>query len=206
MIIRRLSLLAATICLIAMNSHAQTEFGIKAGLNLTNIKTDMPAGNYQIKSSSGSKLGYHAGGFIRASLFGIYIQPELLFTSIASEYSVTNPTTTLDTLAKQRIGRIDIPLLIGARLGNLRLGVGPVGSIIVSDKNDLSDLPGFETEIKTATIGYQVGVGLDIRKFGLDLRYEGNLSQLGDRIVVGGQSFDFDSRAKQVIFSLSYRF
>lgn len=202
---KRITLLAV-ICLITTFIHAQMDFGIKGGLNLTNIKTDMAAGDYQIKSSSGSKLGYHAGGFIRASLFGLYIQPELVFTSVASEFTVTNPNATFDTIAKQRIGRIDVPVLIGARLGSLRLGVGPVGSIIISDKNDLSNIPGFETKLRSATIGYQVGVGLDIRKIGLDIRYEGNLSQLGDRIVVNGQPFDFDSRAKQVIFSLSYRF
>jgi hypothetical protein len=205
-IMRKLTILAC-ICSLTLSVHAQIDIGIKGGLNLTNIKTDMRAGDYQITSSPGSKLGYHAGAFLRASLFGIYIQPELLFTSIASEYTVTDLlNSSRDQLASQRIGRVDLPVLIGAKLGNLRLGLGPVGSIIVSDKDELKDVTGYETKLKSATIGYQLGVGLDIWKAGLDIRYEGNLSRLGDQIVVGGQPVNFDSRAKQVIFSLSFRF
>ena len=47
---------------------------------------------------------------------------------------------------------------------------------------------------------------MDIKKIGLDLRYEGNLTKLGDYIVVDGQQLDFDSRARQLIFSLGYSF
>jgi hypothetical protein len=204
-IMKKITILAF-ICTIALSVHAQIDLGIKGGLNLTNIKTDMRAGDYQITSSPGSKLGYHAGAFLRASLFGIFIQPELLYTSVASEYTVKDINTSLDQLASQRVGRIDVPVLVGAKLGNLRLGLGPVGSVIVSDRNELTDVTGYETKLKPVTIGYQVGVGLDIWKAGLDIRYESNISRLGDQIVVDGKPVNFDSRAKQVIFSLSFRF
>lgn len=196
----------AAFCLLAYAASAQLEFGVKGGLNLTNIKTDLVAGDYQICSDPASKIGYHVGGFMRASLFGIYIQPELVFTSIASEFTITDVNTSIEDIAEQRIGRVDVPVIVGARLGTLRFGVGPVASVIVSDKNDLKEITGYETSLKSATIGYQLGVGLDIWKAGLDIRYEGNLSKLGDRIVVGGQDINFDSRANQVIFSLSFRF
>ena len=199
-------LLLAILGMLTTVVHAQIDLGIKGGLNMTNIKTDTWAGDYQITSQSRSRLGYHAGVFLHAALFGVFIQPELVFTSVASEFTVTDVNTSVEQLAHQRIGRIDAPVLVGAKLGNLRLALGPVGSIIVSDKNELTDITGYETKVKSATIGYQVGVGLDIWKAGIDIRYEGNLSKLGDHIVVGGEAIKFDSRAKQVIFSLSYRF
>ena len=202
---KRIFLLAlGTMMALALN--AQLEFGLKGGLNLTNIKTDMRAGDYQITSNPGSKLGYHFGGFMRASLFGIYLQPELVFTSVASEYSVKDINTSVNQVASQRIGRVDLPVIVGAKLGNLRLGLGPVGSVIISDKSELKDITGYEAKLRSATFGYQVGVGLDVWKAGIDIRYEGNLSRLGDEIVVGGQPVKFDSRAQQVVFSLSYRF
>lgn len=201
---KRITLLFA-FCLSAATIFAQLDLGVKAGLNLTNVSGEMSTDDYHIISSPGSKIGYHAGGFLRASLFGIYIQPELIFTSIASEFTVTDQNK-VEQLAKQRIGRVDVPVIIGARLGTLRLGLGPVGSIIVSDKSDFTDITGYETKLKSATFGYQLGVGVDIRKVGLDIRYEGNLSKLGDYMVVEGQPVNFDSRARQVIFSLSYRF
>ena len=62
---KRIFLLAlGTMMALALN--AQLEFGLKGGLNLTNIKTDMRAGDYQITSNPGSKLGYHFGGYIRS--------------------------------------------------------------------------------------------------------------------------------------------
>jgi hypothetical protein len=202
---KRITLLAA-FCLLGLSAFSQLEFGVKGGLNLTNIMLDMETVDYKIKSNPGSQIGYHVGGLMRASLFGIFFQPELVFTSIATEYTVTDLNTTIDEIAKQRIGRIDIPLLFGAKLGTLRLGVGPIASFIVSNETNLSDLTGYETTLKSATIGYQLAAGLDIWKVGLDIRYEGNLSQLGDHIEVGGQQVNFDSRAKQVILSVSYIF
>jgi hypothetical protein len=193
-------------CLLPAMTFAQLDFGVKGGLNLTNISADVLTDDYHIKSTAGSEIGYHAGAFMRASLLGIYVQPELLFTSVATEYTVTDVNSTVEQLASQRIGRVDVPVLVGVRLGTIRIGIGPVASVIVSEKTDLTDLTGYETSLKSATIGYQLGGGVDLWKFGLDLRYEGNLSKLGDHIVVGGKQVNFDSRAKQLIFSLSFRF
>lgn len=194
-------------CMAAVSAFSQLEFGLKGGLNLTNISADMTAGDYTIVSNPGSGLGYHIGGFMRASLFGIFIQPELLLTSIASEYTVTDLANSLpDQLAKQRIGRLDVPLMVGVKLGSLHIGLGPVGSLILSEKSDLTDITDYETSLKSATIGFQAGAGLDVWKLGFDVRYEGNLSKLGDEIVVAGQPVNFDSRARQVILSVSFRF
>jgi len=198
--------LISVFCLLAYSLFAQLDFGLKGGLNLTNISMDMEAGDYQITSNPRSQIGYHFGGQMRISLFGVFIQPELVFTSIATEYTVTELTTEIPDIAKQRIGRVDLPVIIGARLGTLRLGVGPVVSKIVSNKSDLTDITTYETSLKSATIGYQLGGGFDIWKFGLDIRYEGNLSKLGDQMVISGQPINFDTRARQIIFSLSYTF
>jgi len=198
--------LVTVFCLLTLSIFSQVDFGVKAGLNLTNISADVLTDDYHIKSNNGSQIGYHAGAFLRASLIGIFIQPELLLTSVATEYTVADVNTSLESLAKQRVGRVDIPVLVGAKLGTLRLGVGPVASFIVSENSDLSDLTGYEMTLKSATFGYQIGAGMDIWKFGLDLRYEGSLSKLGDQIQIGGESFNFDSRARQIIFSLSFAF
>ncbi len=202
---KRITLLAA-FCLLGLSAYCQLDFGVKGGLNLTNITLDMETVDYKIKSNPGSQIGYHVGGLMRASLFGIFFQPELVFTSIATEYTVTDLNTSLEGLADQRIGRVDIPLLFGAKLGSLRFGVGPVASFVVSNESNLTDITGYEATLKSATIGYQLGAGLNIWKIGVDIRYEGNLSQLGDHSTVGGQQVNFDSRAKQVIFSVSYIF
>ena len=193
--------------MLASGLFAQLGLGVKAGLNVSNFKSsEVLTDNHSINTSPTGKLGYHAGAYLRVSLFGVFIQPELVFTSISSDYTVTDLATTTEQIAKQTIGRVDVPVLLGVRLGTLRLGVGPVGSIIVSDKSELSDLTGYQEKMKSATFGYQLAGGADIWKFSLDIRYEGSITKLGDHIMVGGEEINFDTRANQIIFSLGFNF
>jgi len=202
-------ILISSLAIIFVNLSAQIDFGIKGGLNISNVKaSEVLTDDYRINPAASGNLGYHVGGFLRASLVGIFIQPELYFSSISSEYKVEDISGagTAQQLVKQKIGRMDIPVLVGAKLGTFRLGLGPVGSIIISDQSDLTDITGYETTLKSATFGYQLGAGADIWKISIDLRYEGNLTKLGDHIDIGGQTVNFDSRVRQIIISLGISF
>ena len=201
------TILFITLTAVIQGVMAQIDLGLKAGLNISNFKSsEVLTQDYRINPAATGNLGYHAGAFMRVSLFGVFIQPELVFTSISSEFTVEELATSSEQLAKQSIGRVDVPVLLGAKLGALRIGLGPVGSVIVSDKSDLKDISGYEEKIKSATLGYQLGAGVDIWKLALDVRYESNLTKLGDYIDTGPVQEKFDSRAKQIIFSLGLRF
>jgi hypothetical protein len=194
---------------LCLSLSAQIDFGIKGGLNISNVKaSEILTDDYRINPAASGNLGYHIGGFLRASLVGIFIQPELYFSSISNEYKVedVSGTGTISQLAKQKIGRMDVPVLVGVKLGSLRLGLGPVGSIIVSDQSDLKDITGYEATLKSATFGYQIGAGADLWKISIDLRYEGNLSKLGDQLNIGGQTINLDNRVRQVLISLGFSF
>ena len=202
-------ILISGLAILFLNLSAQIDFGIKGGLNISNVKaSEILTDDYRINPAASGNLGYHVGGFLRASLAGIFIQPELYFSSLSNEYKVEDlsATGTAEQLVKQKIGRIDVPVLVGVKLGTFRLGLGPVGSIIVSDKSDLSDITGYEATFKSATFGYQLGAGVDIWKIGIDLRYEGNLTKLGDHLDIGGQTINLDNRVRQIIISLGITF
>lgn len=202
-------ILISSMAILFLNLSAQIDFGIKGGLNISNVKaSEILTDDYRINPAASGNLGYHIGGFLRASLVGIFIQPELYFSSIANEYKVEDISGTgaAEQLVKQKIGRMDIPVLVGVKLGTFRLGLGPVGSIIVSDQSDLSDITGYEATLKSATFGYQLGAGVDIWKIGIDLRYEGNLTKLGDHLDIGGKTINLDNRVRQVIISLAINF
>ncbi len=202
-------ILISSLAILFLNLSAQIDFGIKGGLNISNVKaSEILTDDWRINPAASGNLGYHVGGFLRASLVGIFIQPELYFSSIATEYKVEDlsGTGTAEQLVKQKIGRIDVPVLVGVKLGTFRLGLGPVGSIIVSDKSDLTDITGYEATLKSATFGYQLGAGVDIWKIGIDLRYEGNLTKLGDHLDIGGQTINLDNRVRQIIISLGISF
>lgn len=202
-------ILISGLAILFLNLSAQIDFGIKGGLNISNVKaSEILTDDYRINPAASGNLGYHVGGFLRASLVGIFIQPELYFSSLSNEYKVEDLSATgaAEQLVKQKIGRIDVPVLVGVKLGTFRLGLGPVGSIIVSDKSDLTDITGYEATLKSATFGYQLGAGVDIWKIGIDLRYEGNLTKLGDHLDIGGQTINLDNRVRQIIISLGITF
>jgi hypothetical protein len=202
-------ILTSSLAILFLTSYAQIDFGIKGGLNISNVKaSEILTDDYRMNPAASGNLGYHVGGFLRASLAGIFIQPELYFSSIASEYTVEDisGSGTAEQLVKQKIGRLDIPVLVGVKLGTFRLGLGPVGSITLSDQSDLTDITGYEATFKSATFGYQLGAGLDIWKIGIDLRYEGNLTKLGDQLDIGTQTINLDNRVRQIIISLGIYF
>jgi hypothetical protein len=202
-------ILISILAVIFLNLSAQMDVGIKGGLNISNVKaSEILTDDYRIDPAASGNLGYHVGGFFRASLAGIFIQPELYFSSISNEYKVEDLTAAgaADKLAKQKIGRLDLPVLVGVKLGTFRLGLGPVGSLIVSDQSDLTDITGYKASYRSATFGYQLGAGADIWKISIDLRYEGNLTKLGDHLDIGGRTINLDNRIRQIIISLGIAF
>lgn len=202
-------ILITCLAVFFLNGSAQIDFGIKAGLNISNVKaSEVLTDDFRINPAASGNMGYHVGGFLRASLAGIFIQPELYFSSLSNEFKVEDISGagTAEQLGKQKIGRMDVPVLVGVKLGTFRLGLGPVGSIIVSEQSDLTDITGYEATLKSATFGYQLGAGVDFWKATLDLRYEGNLTKLGDHLDIGGHTINLDNRVRQIIISLGIKF
>lgn len=60
-----------------------------------------------------------------------------------------------------------------------RVQIGPVFSLLLSAKEGEKDIKEYYNSI---TIGWQSGVGFDVWKMVIDLKYEGNLSRFGNEI------------------------
>jgi hypothetical protein len=187
---------------------SQLKIGLKGGVNVSWFKArEILTDDYRLNISDASKLGYHIGVFTRVSFLGLFVQPELLYTALRCETEVYDLSSQINLEpAQQQVGRIDLPAIIGAKLGPVRLGLGPVASVVVLNRTELEDITGYKEKLKAATIGFQTGAGFSISNFSLDIRYEGNLSKLGDSVDVGTQKVNFDKRAQQIIFSLGLSF
>jgi len=158
-----------------------------------------------------AKYGFHGGAFVRLSLFGIYLQPELLFTTRTNEYTVQNVTagqTTAADIVKQNFNKLDIPVMVGFKLGPLRLNAGPAASLLINTPKELINSDGFKNMYSRMTIGYQAGVGLDILKtLTFDVRYEGSLKKYQNQIEnATGTKFNLDDRANAFLFSVGLMF
>lgn len=219
---KKLSILLIVVVAMIGTANAQfLKFGLKVGLTSSNVKFDNTTLS-QVSTTSGAKdflikqgdakMGYQFGLFARVKALGIFVQPELLFSHSQSEVVIADVTANKIYNETQKFNKVDIPVIVGWKLGPARLGLGPVASFNLSQtdglKNKLNELATETTKnnFSKATFGYQVGVGLDILKLSLDVRYEGNLSKLGKGVEVGGKSYSFDQRNPQWIFSLGWAF
>jgi len=195
--------------LLPFHLFSQLRVGLKGGVNLSWFRAkEILTDEYQLNISGASKTGYHIGLFTRVSFLGLFVQPELLYTALRCETKVYDLVNQHDLEpAQQQVGRIDIPAIVGGKIGPVRLGLGPVASVIVLNRTELEDIiPGYKEKLKAATFGFQTGVGFDVSNFSIDIRYEGNISKLGDSVDLGTQKVNFDKRARQLIFSLGLSF
>jgi hypothetical protein len=192
-------------------AFSQIKFGIRGGINSSrmNGSTEVNTGDYKITCPNYSVIGYHAGLISQINLFSLFLQPELLYSSIHNDLEVyklnsANPDEAI--AVKQTLNRIDIPVMVGIKLKILKLEAGPVASFIISNNSDLKSITSYELQWNKATIGYQAGLGLDVGKIALDVKYEGNLSKLGTGIDIGNTTASFDTRLNQLIVSIGFFF
>jgi len=212
-------ILISLVVLVSLPAFSQIKFGLKAGVSTTNlsmadVKT-VTSGNttYTVDAVTSAKYGFHGGAFVRLSLFGIYLQPELLFSTRTNEYTISN-TTNLQSVtsytAKQSFNKLDIPVMLGLKLGPLRINAGPVGSLLINSPKALIKDPDYKNNYNKMTIGYQAGVGFDIFNIlTFDLRYEGSLKKYQNQIqsLAGNKTkFNLDDRPNAFVFSLGLMF
>lgn len=199
------TLLVAVLALVGTAAFAQSGsgFGIKAGLNY-NKNGDLigSTGNAvdNILEGADGKAGFHVGFWGKLDLPKIYVRPELVYTNTKSTYQVEGSSQNYD------ISKLDLPVLLGYKfIGPLHIFAGPAFQYTLS--NDLGD---FEVEdVKNDfTVGLNAGIGVNISKFGADVRYERGFSKNEAEFISGNVSDisgRVDSRPSQVIFSLSYK-
>lgn len=201
-------------------SNAQdASFGIKVGLSTNTLAIDVDSQvsdangtNYSIDAGD-TKVGFLAGFTSRISFGKLLLMPELYFSSAQNDFKVTDLDQPLEDLGSkiQTLSKLDIPVLAGYKTGPFRVNAGPVATLVLSEDNGLANLllagaTGGDAGTKNFTFGFQAGVGLDISKLAIDIRYEGNLSKLSDNLTIDTQSFNFDTRQRQLIVSFGVLF
>ena len=174
-------------------THAQTAtgFGIKGGLNYN------ANGKYFESISDNSKnpdrnVGYHIGVFGKVGN-QIYFKPELVYTSTKSDYDD-------DSFKMQKL---DLPMLVGVKvLGPVSVFGGPSFQYILDTEFDGITIGDVENDF---TVGLNFGIGLNLDKLGIDLRYERGFSDNEATFLDnnGINTNRIDTRPDQLILSLS---
>ncbi|MDQ3395422.1 MAG: PorT family protein [Bacteroidota bacterium] len=178
-------------------TYAQLTIGPKIGLNSSKIILE---DNTQGVSDGNRKLGFHVGAFGRSELGILFVQPEILYTTSRGEINVD--VFGINQIQEYKFNQIDVPVMIGFKfLPMLRVFGGPVATFLIGADGTEGALKNY----KNATLGYQLGIGIDFGNLILDLKYEDNFSKFGDAINIGAQRYAIDQRQNQILLGLGIR-
>ncbi|MBU3821426.1 PorT family protein [Flavobacteriaceae bacterium XHP0103] len=172
-------------------AQTATGFGIKGGLNYN------ANGDYFESIGSNAKnpdrnVGYHIGVFGKIGS-QVYFKPELVYTSTKSDYDD-------DSFKMQKL---DAPMLVGIKvLGPVSVFGGPSFQYILDTEFDGIAINDVKNDF---TVGLNFGIGLNLNKLGIDLRYERGFSD-NEATFLNNNNINtsrIDTRPNQLILSLS---
>ncbi len=207
-IMKKLVFLTLAFLMLPLSIEAQSKFGVRAGISTANLyKETVEESNLKIAIKE-ANYGVHFGIFARVFVSTrFYLQPELLVNSNSVDFEINDPGDGLfNKILKEKYQYLDIPLMLGCQLGPLRLEGGPVGHAYLASKTELDEVDKYEQRFNDFTLGYQAGIGLDIWKFLIDVRYEGNFNDFGEHMHIGGQQIDFSQSPTRWIMTIGYTF
>lgn len=189
---KKLAIILSVFLLATLSVHAQSGFGIKAGMNF-NSMSDIEVND--IKRSINRKTGFHAGILYKIDLpSGFGIQPELLYIqkggTLSEVQTESSAHTDLGNGGDFKMHYLQLPVNIqwGIDLVLFRpfLMVSPFLSYQISKESNIKDLA-WDTE----KLGYGIGLGagLDIWKFQVSGKYNWDLGKASEFKLDGKKTF-----------------
>lgn len=166
-----LTILTTTFTFASAQILPSLQFGIKGGVNLSSLDHSSTVFN------TGNRAGYLVGVWARVGALGLNFQPELYVTS--KNVSLTDGGTEI----KAKFTSIDVPLLVGGKIGAFGLGArfytGPLVSFAINKNQSFGNAVGNATSLdyKDQNFAWVLGTGVDIRSISVDLRYEAGLTK-----------------------------
>lgn len=151
----------------------QFSIGPRIGFTAGSLSTDLDTISANIDNS------FDFGVFVRLGQ-KIYLQPEVVWVTKASEIKYDFGGT-----QDVKVDAIEIPVLVGWRimnlgLGNVRIMAGPSAGIVVGKNIEAKNItdPIKEADIEDLIWSVNVGAGVDLLMFTLDIRYQAGLSEV----------------------------
>lgn len=184
----------AVVMLTPTISHAQIKFGIRGGLNVTNISFDnLP--------NRGERLGFHIGVFADLPLIPdfISVQPELSYSVKGAAFKPLNERR------KINMNYVDLLVPVAFKLGSIDIQVGPLFSYLTStpDYTVYEDNTLVIGAFRKPDVGLTAGLSYNFDHLLIGIRYNQGLVDVTKDI-----SRPFLGSGKNAVgqISLGYRF
>lgn len=142
--------------------HGQNRFGIRGGLNVSNI-------SYDKLPNKSERLGYHLGVFADLPVISDFmsIQPELSYSVKGTAYDFLNERRILS------MDYVDLFLPVAFKLSSIDIQVGPFASFLIStpDYTYYEDNSILIDAFKKYDVGLTAGLSYNFRNFLIGIRY-----------------------------------
>ncbi|MCC6461279.1 MAG: PorT family protein [Saprospiraceae bacterium] len=180
-----------------LDDHAK--FGLKLGVNGTNLYDDANAQNRD------GRIGLTGGVFVKMPLGSSHfsLRPELLLATKGANYQLDSFTSSL------KFAYIELPLSLEYNLSILNLHAGLNASFLANSKGEFKDEQGNPVEFDKSTLekldyGWHAGLGIDLGNLGIHFRIARGLKGVGKSQSVNDYLGDLKNSAWTL--SLAYGF
>ena len=101
---------------------------------------------------------------------------------------------------------INLPLSMGVDLGILDITSGFLPQFILSQQSDLSDLEGYNQDLKTMRFGWHTGIAANVNQLRIGLNWQSDFNNYADHAYIGNQSLELAGRSSRLLGTLSFVF
>ena len=230
-------LLIAALLMMGSAAFAGGGFDLAIGPKVGYQTAKLSYDKAEIKS--GFANHFTAGLFGRVTIGKVYVQPEVLYFKTSNIFDATVTGVESNNLFNLPLGanlnvtlnqmNLQVPVLVGFNildldLLTLRAQVGPTANFVLKSQTLIDEtysLNGQQQEIQDATTdqkfdaksvawGAQVGLGVDVWRFTLDINYNFGLSNVFEKLndTTLGETFNFSNidNTKQNLFMVTVGF
>ena len=153
--------------LVLIAQKGRSQFGIKGGVNIANLKVD-DGSDYD------PRTGFHIGGLMHIHVDDHWaVQPELVFSAQGGKSGNT----------EIKLNYINIPILLQYMTNSgFRLQTGPQLGFLISAESEVGDVGvDIDDNIKSIDFAWAFGAGyLFASGFGIDARFNLGISDIND--------------------------
>lgn len=192
---KKIILSAIAIMAFTFSNAQSTRFGVKGGLNISNVVGGDVDNNKAL-------VGFHIGGLAEIHVVEkFFIQPELLFSAQGAKFD--GPFGSDGDL---KLNYLNIPVLAKYYVVDKKFSVeaGPQLGILLSAKADGED---FKDYTRSTDLGFNLGAGYDFTdNFSVGLRYTIGLSPISDKDIDDSGEYYDSAKNSNLQISLAYKF
>lgn len=182
--------------IVPFAASAQSSFlsyGVWAGVNVTRLQSK----EISVNNVKNSMTGYQVGAMAQLDLPFVDLIPELWY--VHGKSSIGNNSVTNHT--------IEVPVLVSMTfLDYIRVKVGPSFSLYNQGMIHFANGNKLNIGRVEPTVGYVIGGGLDIYRFMVDVRYNGQFKSQESILGVEIDNSAFDLRTHTFSLNIGYRF